>query len=527
MKPKKMFAKDADVSWKMKRLRQGAVPRVLDLFAGCGGISLGFRTAGFELLGGVEIDANGAATHGLNFFFESLRTGSVHAISRDIHHEPTAILGDLGIKSSASRAVDALVGGPPCQAFARVGRAKLRSEARRQNARDAEEAFLQDGRADLVWQYLRIVKELRPLVILLENVPDMLNFGGENVAEAVSVVLEDYGYRAGYTLLNSAFYGVPQTRERMYLLAYRREIDAEIEWPAPTHHCLLPAGYGGTRATALKHVRRKDRAGLLRKNESNHYHEVPFPDSALKPATTAFEAVGDLPKIMALEELEAGRLRRGARNLSVLTEYPGTSPETGYARLMRGWLGFESSMGVTAHVIRFLPRDYKIFRAMQEGWQYPQVWEWVESRRNKMLKARAKRGLTVDGRNSEVKQILRDWTLPYDRYKFPNKWWKLYRDEPSRTLLAHLGKDSYSHIHYDSEQARTISVREAARLQSFPDGFQFCGSMNAAFRQIGNAVPPLMSYALAMTIRHSLGLSPVRDVRLGTLIAEEKSRKRA
>jgi len=70
--------------------------------------------------------------------------------------------------------------------------------------------------------------------------------------------------------------------------------------------------------------------------------------------------------------------------------------------------------------------------------------------------------------------------------------------------MAHLGKDSYSHIHYDSDQARTISVREAARLQSFPDGFSFSGTMNPAFRQIGNAVPPLMARAIAQTIMTAL-----------------------
>src|SRR6185295_16850916 len=77
---------------------------------------------------------------------------------------------------------------------------------------------------------------------------------------------------------------------------------------------------------------------------------------------------------------------------------------------------------------------------------------------------------------------------------------KMWRNEPARTLMAHLGKDSYSHIHYDSYQARTISVREAARLQSFPDGFVFCGTMNPAFRQIGNAVPPLLARAMAALI---------------------------
>ncbi len=93
---------------------------------------------------------------------------------------------------------------------------------------------------------------------------------------------------------------------------------------------------------------------------------------------------------------------------------------------------------------------------------------------------------------------------PYDPGKFPNKWWKLDPKRPSRTLTAHIGKDTYSHIHYDSRQARTISVREAARLQSFPDGFQFAGAMNAAFRQIGNAVPPLLSFAVAKQVRRQL-----------------------
>ena len=93
---------------------------------------------------------------------------------------------------------------------------------------------------------------------------------------------------------------------------------------------------------------------------------------------------------------------------------------------------------------------------------------------------------------------------PYDVGKFPNKWRKMCPDAPARTLMAHLGKDSYSHIHYDSQQARTISVREAARLQSFPDGFVFRGTMNPAFRQIGNAVPPLMAKALAAEMIRTL-----------------------
>src|SRR5205085_11711606 len=93
---------------------------------------------------------------------------------------------------------------------------------------------------------------------------------------------------------------------------------------------------------------------------------------------------------------------------------------------------------------------------------------------------------------------------PYDPTKFPNRWWKLKANRPVRTLTAHIGKDTYSHIHYDSKQGRVITVREAARLQSFPDGFVFSGTMNPAFRQIGNAVPPIMARALAIELVHTV-----------------------
>jgi DNA (cytosine-5)-methyltransferase 1 len=109
----------------------------------------------------------------------------------------------------------------------------------------------------------------------------------------------------------------------------------------------------------------------------------------------------------------------------------------------------------------------------------------------------------ADG-SEEWKALKATFVPPYDVGKFPNKWRKMEASTPARTLLAHLGKDGYSHIHYDSRQARPISVREAARLQSFPDGFRFAGTMNPAFRQIGNAVPPLLAKAVASTLRRQL-----------------------
>jgi DNA (cytosine-5)-methyltransferase 1 len=99
---------------------------------------------------------------------------------------------------------------------------------------------------------------------------------------------------------------------------------------------------------------------------------------------------------------------------------------------------------------------------------------------------------------------------PYRVDAFDEKWGKLVPNQPSWTVTAHLSKDGYSHIHYDSTQARTITIREAARLQSFPDAIEFQGSFGAQLRQIGNAVPPLLAQAVAQEV-----LAQLKELRSG------------
>jgi DNA (cytosine-5)-methyltransferase 1 len=141
---------------------------------------------------------------------------------------------------------------------------------------------------------------------------------------------------------------------------------------------------------------------------------------------------------------------------------------------------------------------------MCPGDEYPKAHEIAEILFQEQLRARRRSGEHMRKGSQAWKDLRRSIVPPYRVEVFPNKWWKLDAEEPSRTLMAHLGKDGYSHIHYDSEQARTISVREAARLQSFPDGFVFNGSMNTAFKQIGNAVPPLMAYEIARALNRAI-----------------------
>ena len=336
---------------KIARLEAGGRPRTLDLFAGCGGLSLGFQAAGFEVSASVESDAPAARSHGLNFHAGEER----HSTARDITAtQPARLARELGL-GRVEDAFDVIVGGPPCQAFARVGRPKLREI-------DAHaEAFVHDPRARLYIEYLRYVEAFSPLAVVVENVPDVLNHGGQNIAEEICDVLSGKGYVCRYTLLNAAFYGVPQMRERMILVAYRRELEAEVVFPAPTHWVDLPPGYEGSRSVALKLLK-----GDLFSGGAHSYVKAPAASSDLPPAVTAEDALDDLPRIDARALLKSGTLRRGARRFddSVPCDRPA---HTDYADLMRTWPGHESSGGLTDHVIRYLPRDYPLFARMDPG----------------------------------------------------------------------------------------------------------------------------------------------------------------
>jgi DNA (cytosine-5)-methyltransferase 1 len=477
----------AVVAAKHQRMLEGHAPRTLDLFSGCGGLSLGFDAAGFKTIGAVEFDPDAARSHAVNFMVDLPRDRfEVHAAAKDITKiEPDELVQTLGLIGAVDSHVDVIVGGPPCQAFARVGRAKLREVA------DHPEAFLQDARGNLYLRYLHYVNELKPIAILMENVPDVLNYGGHNVAEETAEILSAMGYSCRYTLLNSVYYGVPQMRERMFLIAIASQIADKVTFPQPTHWINMPRGYEGTRQVALQTVRHD----LF--NEEAYFVPPPVASPATcRPAVTAKEALADLPPITAHLE---GRLKRGARHLDELTPYTeDVNRLSSYAKLMRSWPGFENDVGIKDHVIRYLPRDYAIFRRMNPGDQYPQAHKHAVSLFEERITAlRKKSGKPIGPRSKEFQDLWTATVPPYDATKFPNKWRKMESDAPARTLMAHLGKDGYSHIHYDSEQARTVSVREAARLMSFPDGFVFTGSMNPAFKQIGNAVPALLAKALA------------------------------
>jgi DNA (cytosine-5)-methyltransferase 1 len=122
---------------------------------------------------------------------------------------------------------------------------------------------------------------------------------------------------------------------------------------------------------------------------------------------------------------------------------------------MRTWPGFEARETLTDHVIRYLPRDYALFARMNAGDQYPEAWRHAQDMLKERIASLHRRGIVIREGSAEYRKLYNSIVPPYDAGKFPNKWRKMWHDKPARTLMAHLGKDSYSHIHYDSEQART------------------------------------------------------------------------
>jgi len=451
-------------------LAAGSTGWFLDLFAGAGGFSLGLSAAGFRCFGVVERDARCAETHAKNF--------------PDHAQAPLSRLGpDLGditrlseqevrrvVEASGSPEIDIVAGGPPCQGFSRVGRGKLDSLARRRGA------FRNDPRNQLYRRYLDLLAWTRPRGFIFENVPGILRVRGENFAEQVCLDAEDLGYVVRCAVLNSAWYGVPQTRERVIILGFREDLDLVPEFPEPRYS--VPERRGARASTGL-------RTAPFR--HPRHFVEIE-PRAGLPRAVTVHEAIRDLPPVPARGP-DASKF--AARILPIPVKYRPGRP-TKFSSRMRNWCSTVPAMWVRDHACRHNPRDYRIFARMRPNDCYPRA---VEIAEELFADAKARSGHHVE--RSE-------FVPPYSLFGFEEKWKMLDPESPSWTVTAHLSKDCYSHIHYDGGQARTITIREAARLQSFPDHFQFCGGMGDQFRQIGNAIPPLLALAIAQRMKSSL-----------------------
>lgn len=461
--------------------------RTVDLFAGCGGLSLGFDRAGFRSICAVELNDDARKSHERNFGSGSY-SDTYRAFADIKSTEPEDAVAHIGSSlNSTALAADIVIGGPPCQAFSRLGRAALWNLAGEKFAHEHDE------RATMYHYFLHYVATLKPLAFVMENVREIGKHVGKNIAEEIAVTADAMGYTTNYTLLNAVWFGVPQLRERMFIIGIHKSLKTRPVFPTIQFGYELPVGYSTSRSgEGAPEV-------CL---PCDHYIDHCEKAANLRQAISVSTAFADLPPI--LHHLDGRKGKGYPRSVSNQVEYE--KKNNWFTKEMKAWPRFENkSKYFTGHIIRYTPRDYEIFRRMPHGGMYPEALIVAEEIFQERLRSyELESGEIIKPGSEKWESIKKAVVPPYKDGRYPNKFRKMSPDHPSRTLPAHIGKDSYSHIHFDSDQARGISLREAARIQSFPDSFDLVGSMNSQLKQIGNAVPPLLAYAVAQEVRRAL-----------------------
>jgi DNA (cytosine-5)-methyltransferase 1 len=502
---------------------------VIDLFAGPGGLGEGFsalsvgRERAYRVALSIEMEDHAHQTLELRSFFRQFSDGKVPAeyyaflrgeISRDDLFESwpaeadaarnEAWKAELGATPSAEvdrrirRALDGrldwiLCGGPPCQAYSVVGRSRNGGIRPR------------DHRLFLYREYLRILAVHAPPIFIMENVKGLLSSEVRgngifdqmiqdlrNPAEAASVVQACRGTRYHILSLVNAptvydtdgfptfdprdfvirceEYGVPQTRHRVILLGIREDLTGS---PVPL---LKPLGRKVSTAQVLKGLPRL-RSGLTRTPDGREEWKA-----ALKKILSAGMLSGLEPVLhramrselaLILGDLSMPRADRGGEFITCKVR---TAFEQDWYLdpKVRGVCNHSSRPHMQSDLLRYLfTACYgKLLSCSPELGDFPPA--LLPAHRN--LRVRAKEGY------------------------FDDRFRVQLAGRPATTITSHIAKDGHYYIHFDPTQCRSLTVREAARLQTFPDNYFFCGSRTNQYQQVGNAVPPLLARQIAVIV---------------------------
>lgn len=326
----------------------------IDLFCGAGGLHIGFERAGFNINLCIDNDNQVEKTHIRNF-------PQIPMIKRDISK-----ISSEEIKQYCPNGIDIIIGGPPCQGFSTIGK-RVSSDIEKRNQ--------SDPRNELVISYARIVKELKPKFIVMENVKGILTMKGGAYLQTVLSELRQVGYNVDYKLINMADYGIPQIRERVIIIGNR--LGLPIDFPKP-------------------------------KCSDNS-------EDGLLPWNNCGDVIDDLIPL-------------------------GDIPEFNHVAL------------------KHTPKIIERYKLIPEGGRLPED------------------------------------SLPPELYRknFGNTYKRLNKSRPALTMVP--GNDAFP-IH--PVLNRSLTVREAARIQTFPDEMIFEGNRRQQGHQVGNAVPPMFSEQLA------------------------------
>ena len=412
---------------------------VLDLFSGAGGLSEGFFRVNSTFVGHVEADAyacktlktrtaywNLKNTNKLEIYYDYLLkkisteelwqiagvSDSQDVINKEISNNTFDDIVNTVKSNLASKnlnGVDVIIGGPPCQAYSVIGRARMK------------ETVSCDPRNFLYKYYVQFLETFKPKMFIFENVPGLKSAGNGQYFEDLKKAIDDAGYHIELDELIASDYGVLQGRKRIIIVGWKKENDKKYVYPD------------------------------FEKIVNDKYF--------------VSDVLNDLPKTTPGAKIEGKN------------KY--TKPANQY--LQDSNIRDEGFDILTQHETRpHNDRDREIYKEAILAW---------DTRKERLC-------------YKELSTRRSDLITHKNTTSFTNRFNVIKADErASHTILAHMAMDGHYYIHPDIKQLRSLSIREAARLQSFPDDFYFEGPRTAIFRQIGNAVPPKMAEQIAKKIQ--------------------------
>ncbi|MFW8578393.1 DNA cytosine methyltransferase [Enterococcus entomosocium] len=405
--------------------------KVLDLFSGAGGLSEGFRNNEVNILCHVEMDRDACyslktreAFHylnendHLNIYYDYLNKrinrqelyDSIpdqlldKVINFEINSDNIERIFQVIDEKLEGISLDGIIGGPPCQAYSTIGRA--RNKGKKEN----------DSRIYLYEYYVEFLRRYSPNFFVFENVKGLLSFKdihNELLFPKITDAFLKSGYDLEYKILNSKDFGVSQKRERLFLVGTKKNL-----------------------------------------NTTDSFFKIL--DSFQEESPNLFDLFMDLPK-----------LKSGESNDSYLNIEP--------SKYINSYFRKNIKMPLTYHIAR--PQNYNDLL----------IYKIVAKEKN-------------NGKNLHYYDLPKDLQTHNNKRSFIDRYKALDGNSYSHTVVAHISKDGHYYIHPDIKQNRSISVREAARIQGFPDDYFFESSRTAAFKQIGNAVPPILSNKIYQAI---------------------------
>ncbi len=412
---------------------------ILDLFSGAGGLSEGFFRAQSTFVGHVEASTYACKTlktrtaywslknsGKINIYYDYLLKNistkelweaagvldSQDVINKEISNDTFSDIVDIvntNLKSKNLDKVDVIIGGPPCQAYSVIGRARMK------------DSVTCDPRNFLYKYYVRFLETFQPKMFIFENVPGLKSAGNGQYFEDLKKAIDEAGYHIELDELIASEYGVLQKRKRIIIVGWKKEENKEYIYPA--------------------------------------FEKI------VNEAYRVADVLNDLPKTSPNAKIEGENKYMTATNQYLKD----SSIRDGDFNIL------------TQHETRpHNERDRKIYKEA--------ILAWNTKKESLCYKELANRRPDLITHKNTTSFINRFNVIKADA-------------KASHTILAHMAMDGHYYIHPDINQLRSLSIREAARLQSFPDDFYFEGSRTAIFRQIGNAVPPKMAEQIAKKIK--------------------------